>query len=152
MIKTIGSNIKDRDEANAATATYATEIQPDGSEQSTFLTATPSARKNTEVTTRPLNDLEREYQPPVFEPPLPVTSLPAANLPYPILNAIRHAFPTAHFVAVAPNTTTCLITTETIADLPPGYVVTMVFDPVDGAGLPPKHQDGTIYIVPPAKP
>lgn len=102
-----------------------------------------------EVITKPLDSLETNYQPPTFKQPLPIASLPAANLPYPILDAVRHAFPTAHFVAVAPNCSgSCLVTTESVADIPLGYVVVLVFDHVHGEALPATHQDGTVYIVP----
>lgn len=146
-----GSNTKDPLAADASTATYAIVKAPDGNDQFTFLEGTPSPLTSTPPTNLSLEDLEPESQPPTFKPPLPVDSLAAANLPRNILASIRHSFPTAHFVAVAPNAASCLITAEAIADIPLGYVVVLVFDPVDGAALPPTHQTGQVYIIPSGK-
>jgi len=68
------------------------------------------------------------------------------DLPPEISNQLRSAGG-AHFTLVAPNTTAALVTVDTMAELPPGYVVVMVFNAVSKSALPPAHQQGQVYIV-----
>jgi len=69
----------------------------------------------------------------------------AANLPPKIMAALRGTFDQAHLIAVAPNTTTALITPKDSAEMPPGYTVILVFPPEDAT--PDNHEDGKIYVL-----
>ena len=148
MNKTTGSNTSAPPTAQkGAIDISATVTHPGASGHSTSPKVTASAKKNIEPTVKPLAELENEYQPPIFEQPLPIDSLSVANLPPNILETLRPCLRSCHFVAVAPNTTGALVTRDTIADLPPGFIIVLVHNPIDFAFLPPTHQEGKVYVI-----
>lgn len=102
--------------------------------------------KSTEPTVKPLSELTKEYQPPKIQDQPHVKTMATANLPAPILAAIRSALSAAHWISIIPNTSAAIVTSEVISNLPPGYTVTLVFDE-DPANLPRDHTPGDVYIL-----
>lgn len=137
MSKNTGSNTNDQSEERDTTVTYVIETEQP-SDQYTIPEDIASAQINS-----------NEDEPTSFESeqPLPIDSIIAANIPWPILQSIKSAVCKSHFILIAPNTSAALVTRESIADLPPGYIVCLVFDEAPPALLPTNHQDGKAYIV-----
>jgi len=69
----------------------------------------------------------------------------ASELPHEILKVIACALKKAHWVAIAPDTTSAMITERSVAEFPPGYTIVMIFD--EQQNTPARHKDGTIYIL-----
>lgn len=68
-----------------------------------------------------------------------------AELPPEILAAIQEATKTANLVAIAPNTTTALITPRDTCEMATGYTVVLVFK--DQKIFPENHELGKVYVL-----
>lgn len=77
-----------------------------------------------------------------------LTLLNPQELPSEIISAIGAALGIEHFALWIPNITASLITADSIIELPPGSVITLVFRDTDPADLPSDYEQGKAYLLP----
>lgn len=105
--------------------------------RSTIQGATASARINT----------NSESNPRAESPPWPLLFIHPDGLPYEVKDAIRKPLNLAHFALTIPNESAAIVTRESIADIPSGYIVVLVFP--DQPLHDPAHMPGQPYIINP---
>jgi len=100
------------------------------------------------INTQPAsNASKKKYHTPKLKAFSPLVNLDSLDLPAPIFKLLSQPIKTAHFAAIIPNASAAVVTQATVAEIPPGFTVVLVFDEQPMHGLPDKHNAGNVYII-----